>query len=314
MNHPRRLVAMAAYLAETEDVFGDWQLERRGPLRKLHPDDEADLVNAAAENLVPFAGDFAGGLLVLDVSSGDVERAPVVSFDSEGGITVLGESFDDFLALLASDKPDAMEDSWTASPPLLGWIREQGVMPHASATNRLLELGEVTRRFWIAWTAELRAASVRLRPEEAVEHVLVLGERIGDVFLGMNRDVLDAKWGTPEIPAWGGSELGAIALYPQCPVVVALAQERVSRVTLYQGRHRAQTADGADPMFMRATDAMAWLESLGLAATRERAAIMVPSLGVRLSLCNPAGAGTGEAWVEAIEMARPPAADPQAAS
>jgi hypothetical protein len=303
---PRRLVELAARLAETEDLFADWQLARRAPITQVYPDDEADIVTAAGQAVVPFAGDFSGGILALVLSGGEVEQAPVVSFDSEGGITVLGESFDDFLGLLASEEPDAVEDCWIASPQLQAWIREAGVEPHPSVTSRLNELGEFTRRFWVEWTASLRAATTRLRPHEVLDHALVLGERIGDVVLGMSRDALDERWGTPEIPSWAQSEDGVNAFYPRLPLAVRLdrSQRRVTGVTLYKGRHRALTRDGTDPMFMRATDAMTWLASLGLDASRSRSAIMVAALGLRFSLCRARGARAGEPWVESIELSQ----------
>ena len=301
---PRRLVALAARLAATEDVFADWQLGRRASVTKVHPEGEAELVERAGRALLPFAGDFSGGVLVLDVSRGDVESAPVVAFDSEGGIAVLGESFDDFLALLASDEPDSMQDSWAAGPELAAWIHASGVAGHHSATARLVELGEMTRRFWIGWTDALRAASATLRPAAVVEHALVLGERLGEVVLGSRRDVLDAKWGAPEIPSWGVSGDHVIASYPGRPLVVELdpARERVRGVTLYKGLHRARTADGVSPLFMPASAVMEWLASLALSAVRERSAIRVPSLGVTFSLSSRLGAEAGEPWVEAIAM------------
>ena len=302
---PRRLEALSAHLATTaEDVFADWQLARRAPLTKLFPDGEADLVAVAGAHLVPFAGDFSGGVLALDTLATDVENAHVVAFDSEGGITVLGESFDDFLALLASEIPDAREDAWVAGEDLESWIRSVGIVPHRSASTRLLELGEITRRFWLRWTGSLRESACRLRPGENSDLELVLGERIGDVSLGMRREALDAKFGAPSVPSWGKSEHDAIAIYPGLPTVVRLdaAEETVIGVTLYKGRHRAVTADAFDPMFARLPDAEAWLASLGVAFARERSSLVVPGLRTTFSLESARGAGAGDPWIESIAL------------
>jgi hypothetical protein len=118
---PRRLRALVARSERAGvDTFGDWRLSRRAPLTILHPADEAAIVEEAGARFLPFAGSFSGGVLCLDVEGPDIERVPVVEFDSEGGITVLGESCDDFLALLASAEPDDKEDAWTASASLRG--------------------------------------------------------------------------------------------------------------------------------------------------------------------------------------------------
>jgi hypothetical protein len=290
-------------------VFAEWQLSRAASITTFAPHEDTELVAQAAQTLLPFAGDFCGGVLALDLRGGDVERAPVVSFDSEGGITVLGESFDDFLALIASDVPDEVEDSWTVSPALRAWIRASGVAPHASVADRLLELEEPTRRFWLDWTSALRSASARQRPQEVCDHVLILGERIGEVVLGMNRTALDAAWGTPNLPSWGQSTDGALAMYAGLPFTIQLDlhQQQVTGVTLYGGRHRATTPDGVHPMFMRAEDAMSWLSSLGVAPRRSPTAIFVPELGARFKLDAPTGARARQPWVVSIELTKPTA-------
>lgn len=277
---------------------------RKGPITPLFPDDEADLVRMAGRMLVPIAGDCSGGVLVLDMSGGDAETAPVISFDSEGGIVVLGRSFDDFLALLASDDPAVRDAQWQAEPPLKAWIRETGTVLHASLTSHLATLDELTRRFWIHWTESLRFACTHLRPREVVEHPLVLGERMGEVVLGMSVEALNAKWGKPNIPSWAISDRGVTALYAGAPFAVRLdqAQQRVTGVTLYKGRHRATTPEGTTPMFMRASDAMKWLSSLGLSVSSTRSEIAVPAVGLRLTLTSPVHRGGGEGWVEAVEM------------
>ncbi len=301
---PKRLHALAQRLAQTEDLFADWQLVRKGPITPLFPDEEADLVRMAGRSLVPIAGDWSGGVLVLDMSAGDVETAPVISFSSEGGIVVLGQTFDDFLALLASDDPAVRGAQWQAEPPLKAWIRETGTVLHASLTSHLDTLDELTRRFWISWTESLRFASSYLRPNEVVEHTLVLGERMGEVVLGMSADALNAKWGKPRIPAWAHSDDGVRAFYAGKPFAVRLdpAQQRVTGVILYKGLHRATTSDGTAPMFMRASEAMKWLASLGLSVSRRRLEISVPAVGVKLTLTSPVYRGGGDPWVEAVEM------------
>jgi len=300
---PRRLSELDARL-HADGRFADWQLARKAPLTKVHPDEEAEIVTRAGRALLPIAGDFAGGVLALDMSSGDPERAPVVEFDSEGGITVLGESFDDFLALLASERPDEHEDSWTADEDLRRWILASGITPHASAHSRLVELSETTRRFNAVWHASLRAASCHLFPDVRVEHRLVLGESIGDVTLGMERAELDARWGMPNLPSWSRDETGVTALYPRCPVVVHLdlAERIVVKVTMFASHHGARTDDGVEPMFMPASDALRWLEAAGHAPTRDRLKIRSQDARTELVIERARGARETDGWVSAVTI------------
>ncbi len=286
------------------DEFGDWQLARRDPLTKFYPAEETEIVAEAAQRFAPFAGSFAGGVLALDLDAEDVEHAAVVDFDSEGGITVLGESFDDFLALLASDEPDAEEDAWVADDELREWIVGTGVRPHRSAHSRLTELAERTHAIWLQWTAALRAASRRVRPGEVVEHRLVLGESLGDVALGMPREVLDARWGKPNIPGWGRRAEGVTALYPQAPFTVDLDRDerRVTGVTLFAGRHHAVTDVGLDPMLLRVTGAQHWLTECGFAPTRASSEIRATTAKLRLRLGTSRGGRDAEPWVQSISL------------
>jgi hypothetical protein len=264
-------------------------------------------VIAASASLVPFAGDFSGGVLVLDLANGEPERAPVVQFGSEGDITVLGESFDDFLALLVAEEPDPMEDCWAAAGDVRAWILGSGVAPYPDAHARLVTLAEHTRQFWIAWTEALHVASRRLRPAEAVEHRLVLGERIGDVAIGMPRATLDERWGPPEMPEWARTSTEVGAFYARAPVSVRLdrAAQRVIAVTLHAGRHRAVTDDGVAPLLMRAADASTWLASLGLAGETSRLAIQAPTQKTSLLLDGARGATDELRWVSGIEIFDP---------
>jgi hypothetical protein len=185
---PARLRALDGHLASSRrGVFADWELERAAPLTKLFPDDEADIVEVVAPRFTVFAGDFAGGLLALDHEGArDVERAAVVCFDSEGGFDVVGTSFDDFLALIASEEADPREDCWQAAEALRRFIVSTGIEPHASAGRRLTELGPATRAFRAGFARALGEASLRVRPDENIVHELVPGERIGEVALGMS--------------------------------------------------------------------------------------------------------------------------------
>ncbi|MCE9578240.1 MAG: SMI1/KNR4 family protein [Deltaproteobacteria bacterium] len=308
---PANLRALQKHLAATQDVFGDWQLARKAPLTRLYPDEEADLVAVAAAGFLPFAGSFSGGVLALDLDAPTIERAAVVEFDSEGGITVLGESFDDFLALLVSDDPDDAEHQM-AEGEVREWILATGVTPHRSADARISELAPATRDTWIRWTTALHDASQRLRPQEIVDHRLVLGEGIGGIALGMPRAELDARWGAPTLPAWGRANSRVVALYPRAPFAIELdrATSTTAQITLFAGKHRARTADGVAPMFMLASEAMAWLDACGVAASRDRAAITAPSAMLRLSLDRAGSATTTEPWVSAIAIGLPAAYEP----
>ncbi len=302
---PRRLRALVARVESSKrDEFCDWQLARRGPLTKFYPAEESEVVADAALRFAPFAGSCSGGLLTLDLDADDIEQAAVVDFDCDGGIIVLGESFDDFLALLASDEPDALEGPWFADDELRGWIVDTGVRPHRSALARLTELAEKTHAVWLQWTAALHHASRRLRSGEVVEHRLVLGESLGDVALGMPREELDARWGKPNIPGWARREEGVTALYPLAPFIVDLDRDerRVTGVTLYPGRHRAVTGDGLDPMLLRATTAEQWLTGCGFASTRTSTEIRASTAKLRLQLGTCRGGYDAEPWVQAISL------------
>jgi hypothetical protein len=302
---PQRLRALVARIESSKrDEFGDWQLARKDPLTKFYPAEEIPIVAETAQRFAPFAGSYAGGVLALDLGMADIEHAPVVDFDSEGGITVLGDSFDDFLALLASDEPDARENAWVADDELRAWIVDGGIRPYRSAHARLTELAEKTRAVWVQWTASLREASRRLRPAEAVEHLLVPGERIGEVALGMSREALDARWGKADIPAWARRENGVTAFYRGAPFSVDLDrdEERVTGVTLYAGRHHAVTREGVAPMLMLATGAMEWLTASGLGPVRSAADIRSASAKLRLRIGTCRGGRDADPWVQSIKL------------
>jgi hypothetical protein len=302
---PRRLRALVARIESSKrDEFGDWQLARRDPLTKFYPAEEIAIVAEAAQRFAPFAGSFAGGVLALDLCAADIEHAPVVDFDSEGGITVLGDSFDDFLALLTSDEPDDREDAWIADNELRTWTVDSGIRPYRSAHARLTELAERTRVAWVQWTASLREASRRVRPAEVVEHLLVPGERLGDVALGMPREALDARWGKAEIPTWARRDNGVTAFYPGAPFSVDLdcGEERVTGVTLHAGRHHAVTSEGVVPMLMLAVDAMEWLAASGLGPVRGAADIHSAGAKLRLGIGTCRGGRDAEPWVQSITL------------
>ncbi len=306
---PRRLRALAEYLPRlSQGEFGDWELDRPGPLAELFPPEEEDILSVVEPNFLVFAGDFSGGLLALDVGgAGDVERSPVIAFDSEGGINLLGETFDDFLALIASERPDPCEDGWTVSDELRRWIVSTGVVPHPSAGERLTELAPLTRAFRVRFAAALREASRRVRPAEVLDLALVLGERIGDVSLGMPQAELDARWGPPDIPEWSRRDGRFEAIYRGQPLAIQFEADRlrVSRVRLWAGRHRAVATDGTDPMFLTSEEAAAWLSASGLTVEATAHEIRVPSARLRLALTVSRGGHDVVPWVEAIELAQP---------
>jgi hypothetical protein len=302
---PRRLRALVARTeASKRDEFGDWQFARKYPLTRFYPAEDTDIVAEAAKRFAPFAGSFSGGVLALDLGGEDIEHAAIVEFDSEGGITVLGESFDDFLALLASDEPDAVEDAWVADDALRTWIVDEGIRPHASARARLTELAQKTHATWLQWTAALRDASRRLRPGEVVDHQLVLGESLGGVTLGMPRELLDARWGQPNIPAWARREDRVTALYPRAPFAIDLDRDarRVTGITLFSGRHRAIASDGVDAMFLRATDAARWLTDRGFPSTQTASEIRSTPAKLRLGLGTCRGGRDAQPWVVSISL------------
>lgn len=302
---PRRLreLASSAFVGQS-GTFADWEIARRGPLSTLFPPDERAMVQRASDQLAVFAGSFAGGLLVLDREGApDAERAPVVDFDSEGGITVLGTTFDDFLALLAAEEADSKEDGWVAADDFREWILRAGIRPHASAAARLDELALETLTFRRRWAHRLRAASRQLRPDDPIDHVLELGAGIGPARLGMARAQLDALWGSPSEPAWGRNGGTTTALYNRAPFVFKFdASGTIVSITLYAGRHRARTAAGVDPLEMSADEAIEWLKREGHAAELRRTEIEAPSAKLRLSLDWPRGGSGRVRFVSAVEI------------
>ncbi|MFI5302568.1 MAG: SMI1/KNR4 family protein [Polyangiales bacterium] len=138
----RGLAESSAY--SSHRLFADWQFERAAPIAKLYPPDLEELVDALGERLVIIAGDVGGGVLALDLARAEsIEHAQVVEFDSEGGITVVGTSFDDFLALVSSDAEDVASQAWAAEGAVREWIVASGIRPHAADGGRLAELGRV---------------------------------------------------------------------------------------------------------------------------------------------------------------------------
>jgi hypothetical protein len=168
----------------------------------------------------------------------------------------------------------------------------------------LTGLAEKTLAAWVQWTAALRDASRRVRPAEAVEHLLVLGDRLGDVALGMPREALDARWGEPKIPAWARGADRVTAIYARAPFTVDLDRDerRVTGVTLYVGRHHAVTSHGKHPMLMRAPAAMEWLTSCGAAPVRTTTEICATAAKLRLRLGTCRGGRDAERWVQSISL------------
>lgn len=303
---PRRLHALDAHLAQfVSGEFADWEFERAGPLASLFPPEDADLLNAVQADYLVFAGDFAGGLLALDLAgSHDVEHAAVIVFDSEGAINLVGTTFDDFLALIAADRPDAEEDSWVADDALRRWIADAGVARHRTASDRLAELAPLTRAFRARFWARLREACRLVRPTEALDYALVLGKGIGGITLGMSKADLDARWGQPGVPPWGRRDGRFLAVYPGQPLTVDFdaGTDRVERVNLFAGRHRAVAGDGTDPMFMSASEVTTWLGAGGFAVERSLREIRAPAAKLCLSMGMSRGGQDIEPWVEGVAI------------
>jgi hypothetical protein len=158
---PRRLQLFHEYLGE-RGVFLDFAFARVGSVYSLLAN-FGQTFEATGWQLQDFAGDFSGGGLALDrTGSGrkNIEQAPVVHFDSEGGIDVLGESADDFLALIASRDQSALALCYgEADAEMVNWIKESGIEPHASSGQRLAELAPFTRKFRQEFWAAIRDAN-----------------------------------------------------------------------------------------------------------------------------------------------------------
>ena len=277
MRVPKDLQALIEHLAATEDAFGDWQLGRKGSLTRFYPADEVELVALAEKAYLPFAGSYSGGVLTLDLSSDDIEKATVIDFDSEGGITVLGTSFSDFLSLLASDDGNPEEDGRTVAPTLRAWILARGVKSHPSFAARMGELGEMTRQANMRWSAAMREASQRLRPDEVLDYKLVLGESLGGIAIGD-------------------------AAREQAPFIVKSKLGKVESLTLFSGRHEARTPDGTNFMYMRASDAMAWLTTHGFTPVMDRGAIQAPDAKLRLRISAAGSGRAADPWVYSITL------------
>jgi hypothetical protein len=259
------------------------------------------------------AGDGSGGVLVLDRTGpgrGDVERAAVVHFDSEGGIDVLGLSADDFLALVASHDQKALNFHYgEADAELVKWIRETGIKPYASSGDRLADLAPATRHFRKQFWSAMRDENRKLKPDAKTDHTLILGKQLGDVALGMPRADLDKRWGEPKIPSWGRDEGRTILLYTRAPSVVRVDEtNRVTEITMYAGMHRAIAEDGTDLIFMPAEQVLAWLKVKGIDAKIDDDKIVAPAAKLQLRLQSfpskqmSAGKAKTLKWVESVEL------------
>lgn len=285
---PARLRALAS--SGFSGWIREWRLDFGLDLTGLFPGTERDLVQLASRHFLAFARSSEGDVLALDLRSGEPERGPVVRFDSEGGFAVLGDCFDDFLAILASDVPDARE-GWEVDDSLRQWIVASGLVAHPSVTARLAELGAHSVRFWREWADELRSASRLLRPSEELDYELGMGVGLGPVSLGQARVELDSMWGAPSIPAWGRAAGRFVALYRGIPFGVELdaTTHRVVAVSLYGGRHRALAEDGFDLMFATRGDVLDWLARRGYSANVGSREICVAEAKLALGIKAPPG-------------------------
>jgi hypothetical protein len=310
---PRRLRQLQEHLGDWHN-FLDFVFGRVKPLDDLFPEQFRPPLQVIGSRFQVVAGDGSGGVLVLDRSGpgrNDVERAAVIYFDSEGGIDVLGESADDFLALVASRDQKALNFHYGESDAeLVKWIRKTGIEPHASSGERLVHLGPATRQFRKQFWSAMRDANRKLQPGAKTDHTLILGKQLGDVSLGTPRADLDKRWGEPKIPSWGRDEGRSTLLYADAPVVICVDDQsnRVAEITMYAGFHRVIADDGTDLMFMPEEQVLAWLKAKGVDATVGDGKIVALAAKLQLRLRGSpskemrAGEAKTFQWVESVEL------------
>jgi hypothetical protein len=292
----------------------DFAFARVSSVYSLFFDQYGQAIQPIDSQVHGFAGDFSGGVLALDCTGPgrtNIEQAPVVHFTSEGGIDVLGESADDFLALIASRDQEVLKIHYgEANAEMVNWIKETGIEPHASSGQRLAELGPATRSFRQQFWSAMRSANQKLHPDAKCDHTLILGKQLGDVALGMRRAELDKRWGEPKIPRWGRDEGRTTLFYAATPLVIQVEDqsELVAGTTLYAGMHRAIAEDGTDLMFMPEEQVLDWLKAQGVDAEIGDDEIIAPAAKLRFrlkgspSMRMPAGKYKALKWVESVEL------------
>lgn len=310
---PRRLHVLHERLGDS-DMFLDFEFGRVKALKSLFPDELALSIQTIASRFQVIAGDGSGGLLVLDRTGpgrNDIERAAVIHFTSEGGIDVLGQSADDFLALVGSRDQKALKFHYgEPDAELVNWIRESGIEPHASSGERLVVLAPATRLFRLQFWSAIRKANQKLQPDAKIDHTLILGKQLGEASLGMPRADLDKRWSDPKIPSWGRDEGRITLLYANAPFVIRVDDKsnRVTEITLYAGLHRVIAEDGTDLMFMSEENVLAWLKAKDVDTTIDDRKIVAPDAKLRLGLEGspskqmPAGKEKPFRWVESVEL------------
>lgn len=305
---PRRLRLLKEHLS-TSDRFLDFEFGRAGSLESLFGDEHLQPIRDIGGRFRVFAGDGTGGLLALDgANCNSIEEAAIVHFSSEGGICVLGESADDFLALIAATNKDWLDFHYAeADEELRQWIAQSGIKPHRSAGERMAELGDANRDFLVDFWSAMRQAARRRQPKRVLDHTLIFGQQLGEARLGMPREQLDQRWGEPNVPQWGRDTDHYLAIYSGASAAIEFDNqtERVTRITLYPGIHQAVGKDGVSLTFLPQAQALAWLQSHGIAAELLADEIRAPTARLRLFLQNADHHPQTPKWVTSVELGTP---------
>jgi hypothetical protein len=309
---PARLDQLLAFLfAETSGDFADFQIHglEDDPLVRLNPGD-AEIMRPLSSMFGFFAQDGGGGGLALWLRSQNPSRCPVILFDSEGQRSVLGESLDDFLCLLAGRWVGDKYSELHADREFQAWVRKAGLTPHERPEARLEPLNRLTLEFqrWLA--EEQRRIQSRVFPDLPLVIDIEPGQRVDVVRIGAPEAEVSSRLGTPRFASWEkASNPKMTAVYAGKPYTVVFDRSsRLAReVRIHADRVIARLPGDFEPLFATENDAVQWLRDRDPAARREGKTLSSSALGLSMSF----GWGYGyydsvqTRWVTAIAVCEP---------
>ena len=311
---PPRLRELAAYAYyPSYHTIGDFELDCQAEDFLVHQykGDLSDLMAELQGRLPVFAKDGSGGRLMFWMREAEPGRWPVIWWGSEGRIEAVGESLDDFLALVAGSWTETGDSTLHGDDALKAWAAGAGIQPHPDSDRRFEDLRALTLEFLRWFGEQYRSGTTRLHPERALLVEVVPGISVGAVRLGAPKAEVDATLGTPELASWQEPDAPTFtAFYGQGLYTVDYVRpaETVAEVTIYTEWIRVRFPDGFEPMLARREEVEAWLRGQNQAYEIDWAELTCPGLGLKLNLDR---SRVGEiAWVEQLALAPPRSIDP----
>lgn len=291
MERPKNLAALEA----RKERFADFETGVLDDFLPAWNGDHAEALSRFPSTALFFFGrDGSGGHLAIARPHGEpIDEAPVVLFGSEGGLEILGASFDDFLRLVASRFEDQFLEHLGGDKDYRRWLKEElGLSPYERPEAHLAELATqvpaIAKWFWSIVREIERDTSV-------VE--VVPGVSVGPIALGCELETLVPVLGEPLKPRFHATA----ALFPGTPYFVELSGSTVEKVTLFSGP-TVLRIEGFEALWATEAELTAFLAKHAPSARATRTEIVAPELWATFTITRAFGKLHG--WVGAVSFTR----------